>query len=191
MMVEGDLLESIITEGRADIRPLGRSDMVRVRNRSLITLTGNNPIITGDMARRTLVLDISPRSADPERDRYEFNPTEMVGRRRTDFLRAAFIAMRAFRLAGMPRRDLPAVGSFDEWSRRVRDLVDWLPVTISPRLFGETRPRIRSYRATLPCSPPYMIISAPRHSRAPTRSPSMTGNRPSAFAACPTGADQA
>jgi putative DNA primase/helicase len=126
MMVEGDLLESILTEGRADIRPLGRSDTVRVRNRSLITLTGNNPIITGDMARRTLVLDIIPRSADPERDRYEFDPTDMVGRRRTDFLRAAFIIMRAYRLAGMPRRNLPAVGSFDQWSRRVRDLVDWI-----------------------------------------------------------------
>ena len=34
--------------------------------------------------------------------------------------------MRAFRLAGMPRQGLPAVGSFDEWSRKVRDLVYWL-----------------------------------------------------------------
>lgn len=34
--------------------------------------------------------------------------------------------MRAFRLAGMPRQRLPAVGSFDQWSRRVRDLVYWL-----------------------------------------------------------------
>jgi hypothetical protein len=39
---------------------------------------------------------------------------------------AAFVAMRAFRLAGMPRQGLPAVGSFDEWSRKVRDLVHWL-----------------------------------------------------------------
>ena len=39
---------------------------------------------------------------------------------------AAFIAMRAFRLAGMPRQGLPAVGSFDDWSRKVRDLVYWL-----------------------------------------------------------------
>ena len=39
---------------------------------------------------------------------------------------AAFTAMRAFRLAGMPRQGLPAVGSFDDWSRKVRDLVYWL-----------------------------------------------------------------
>jgi hypothetical protein len=126
MQIRGDLLESIITEGCADIRPLGRSEIVKVRNRSFITLTGNNPIITGDMARRALAIDILPRSADPERDRYTFDPAKLMQRRRIDFLRAAFLAMRAFRLAGMPRQRLPAVGSFDEWSRKVRDLVYWL-----------------------------------------------------------------
>jgi hypothetical protein len=122
----GDLLESILTEGCANIRPLGRSETVKVRNRSFITLTGNNPVVTGDMARRALVLDILPRSAEPERDRYDFNPVQVMDRDRTSLLRDAFIAMRAFRLAGMPSQGLPAIGSFDEWSRKVRDLVYWL-----------------------------------------------------------------
>ena len=78
------------------------------------------------MARRALSIEILPRSADPERDRYPFDPAEVTRRRRTDFLMAAFTAMRAFRLAGMPRQGLPAVGSFDDWSRKVRDLVYWL-----------------------------------------------------------------
>jgi hypothetical protein len=126
MQIEGELLESIITEGSADIRLLGRSETVRVRNSSLVTLTGNNPSITGDMARRTLPIDIVPRSADPERDKYPFNPFEVVQARRTEFLMHAFTIMRAYRSAGMPDSGLPAVGSFDEWSRRVRDLVYWL-----------------------------------------------------------------
>ena len=126
MQIKGDLLESIITEGCADIRPLGHSKIVKVRNRSLVTLTGNNPIITGDMARRALSIDILPQSADPERDIYPFDPAEITRRRRTELLMAAFIAMRAFRLVGMPRQKLPAVGSFDDWSRKVRDLVYWL-----------------------------------------------------------------
>ena len=126
MQIKGDLLESIITEGCADVRRLGGSDMVRLRNRSFITLTGNNPIITGDMSRRALPIDILPRSADPERDRYSFNPADFVERQRALFLRAAFTAMRAYRQAGMPRGGLPAVGSFDDWSRKVRDLVYWL-----------------------------------------------------------------
>lgn len=126
MQIEGELLESIITEGSADIRLLGRSEMVRVRNSSLITLTGNNPTITGDMARRALPIDIVPRSADPERDKYPFDPFELVQARRTEFLMHAFTVMRAYRLAGMPESGLPAVGSFGAWSRRVRDLIYWL-----------------------------------------------------------------
>lgn len=126
MLIEGDLLESIITEGRTDIRPLGRSETVKVRCRSFIAITGNNPIITGDMARRTLVLDLVPRSADPERDQYDFNPAELIQRERMELLRAAYTIMRAYRLAGMPKGALPAVGSFEAWSRRVRDLVFWL-----------------------------------------------------------------
>ena len=81
MQVKGDLLEAILTEGSANIRPLGVSETVRVRNRSLITLTGNNPNITGDMARRALQIDVLPRSADPERDHYSFNPAALMQRR--------------------------------------------------------------------------------------------------------------
>jgi len=91
-----------------------------------MTLTGNNPIITGDMARRTLASDIVPRSVDPERDRYGFNPVDIIQRNRSALLSAAFIIMRAFRQAGMPSHGLPAVGSFHDWSRKVRDAVYWL-----------------------------------------------------------------
>jgi hypothetical protein len=63
-----------------DALALQLPETVRVRNRSFITLTGNNPIITGDMAKRTLPIDILPRSADPERNRYGFNPAELMQR---------------------------------------------------------------------------------------------------------------
>jgi hypothetical protein len=125
-LIQGALLESIITEGRGDVRPLGVSQIVSVRNRSLLMLTGNNPIITGDMARRTLASDIVPRSKDPERDRYPFDPVRGTQKHRVTLLNAAYTIMRGFRQAGMPSHGLPAIGSFDEWSRKVRDLVYWL-----------------------------------------------------------------
>jgi hypothetical protein len=34
--------------------------------------------------------------------------------------------MRAYRIAGLPAPELPAVGSFPQWQRHVRDLVFWL-----------------------------------------------------------------
>ena len=127
MMIRGDLLESIITEGYADIRPLGHSEIIRVYNSAFLMLTGNNPIVTGDMARRALVGDVEPKSPDPDRDRYPFDPVEYVQQHRTQLLETAFSMMRAFRQARMPQYpNLPAVGSFKEWSRKVRDLVYWL-----------------------------------------------------------------
>ena len=126
-MIKGDLLESIITEGYADIRPLGHSEMIRVYNRAFLMLTGNNPIITGDMARRALPIDVEPKSPDPDRDRFPFDPVEYVSQHRKELLEAAFSIMRAFRQADMPHYpQLPAVGSFKDWSRKVRDLVYWL-----------------------------------------------------------------
>jgi hypothetical protein len=89
-------------------------------------VTGNNPIITGDMARRTLRGDIVPGSADPERLRYSFNPADIAQKARPTLLGAAFTIMRAFRQAGMPSDGLPGVGSFHDWSRKVRDAVYWL-----------------------------------------------------------------
>ena len=151
MRIEGELLESTITEGAADVRLLGRSETVHVRNSSLVTLTGNNPSITGDMARRTLSIDIMPRSADPERDKYPFNPFEVVQARRTELLMHAFTIMRAYRLAGMPESGLPAVGSFDAWCSRVRDLVYWLKGHDISEVFRRNKAEDPRRKATARC----------------------------------------
>ena len=124
-LLQGDTLEAILSEGVADVRPLGKSETVRVRNRSLIVATGNNLFISGDMARRTLVVDLLPKSASPERDVYPFNPAEIVQQHRTALLQAAFTIMRAFRLA-KPAQNLPGIGSFESWARWVRDMIEWL-----------------------------------------------------------------
>jgi putative DNA primase/helicase len=124
-LLQGDTLEAILSEGVADVRPLGRSETVRVRNCSLIVATGNNLVVTGDMARRTLVIDLLPKSAAPERDIYPFNPAEIVQQQRTALLQAAFTIMRAYRLA-KPVQTLPGIGSFELWARWVRDLIEWL-----------------------------------------------------------------
>jgi putative DNA primase/helicase len=124
-LLQGDALEAILSEGVADVRPLGRSETIRVRNRSFIVVTGNNLIVTGDMARRALVVDLLPKSQSPERDTYPFNPAEIVRQHRPELLQAAFTIMRAHRLAA-PSQNLPGIGSFELWARRVRDPIEWL-----------------------------------------------------------------
>ncbi len=122
-MLRGDTLEMILSEGTATIRVLGRSEAVTVRPRTFLMANGNNIAISGDMTRRTFELSILPRSANPERERFPFTPEGYVIEHRDTMLNDAYTVMRAWRLAGMPRAELPGVGSFPEWERKVRDLV--------------------------------------------------------------------
>jgi hypothetical protein len=109
-------------------RPFGsNTETIAVHLRALTIIEGNNPIVTGDIARKMEILDILPRSPDPDRDRYAFDPVKYAQEHRKGLLEAAFSIMRAYRQAGMPQgRDLPEVGSFEDWGRKVRDLVYWL-----------------------------------------------------------------
>jgi hypothetical protein len=125
-MLRGDTLEMILSEGTATIRVLGRSEAVTVRNRTFLMANGNNIAISGDMTRRTFVISILPRSASPELETFPFTPDGYVIEHRDVLLNYAYTVMRAYRLAGMPRSGLPAVGSFPEWQRKVRDLIFWL-----------------------------------------------------------------
>jgi hypothetical protein len=125
-LLRGDTLEMILSEGTATIRPLGKSESVTVRNRTFFMANGNNISISGDMSRRAFVISILPRSPNPERDRFPFTPEEYAINHCDALLSEAYTIMRAYRLASVPRTDLPAVGSFPEWERKVRDLVFWL-----------------------------------------------------------------
>jgi hypothetical protein len=63
----------------------------------------------------------------------------MVSTRRTGLLQFAYTIMRGFRQAGMPDPGLPAVGSFEVWSREVRDLVYWLTKHDISECFGRNK----------------------------------------------------
>src|SRR5207244_9437003 len=102
---------------------LGRSEAVTVRPRTFLMANGNNIAISGDMTRRSFVISILPRSASPELETFPFTPDGYVIEHRDALLNHAYTVMRAYRLAGMPRSGLPAVGSFPEWERKVRDLI--------------------------------------------------------------------
>jgi hypothetical protein len=128
VLIKGELIENLLTAGHGTVRPFGsNTTTLTVHLRALAIVEGNNPIIAGDMARRGLKLDILPKSAEPERASFSFDPVKYAQEHRKELLEAAFSIMKAYRQAGMPRySELPAVGSFEEWSRKVRDLVFWL-----------------------------------------------------------------
>ena len=125
-VLRGDTLEMILSEGEATIRQFNKLEAITVRSRTFLMANGNNIQISGDMSRRGIKINVLPRSASPESDFFPFTPEDYVIAHREALLSDYYTIMRAFRHAGMPRSGLPAVGSFSEWERKVRDLIFWL-----------------------------------------------------------------
>src|SRR5207248_9220659 len=81
---------------------------------------------TGDMSRRTLLLRLDPRCERPELREFETpDPRDVALRDRPSLVVAALTIIRAFVNAGCPR-ERPPLGSFDDWSKLVRDPLLWL-----------------------------------------------------------------
>jgi hypothetical protein len=125
-LLRGDTLEMILSEGEATIRQFNKLEAITVRSRTFLMANGNNIQISGDMSRRGIKINILPRSSSPESDVFPFTPEDYVMEHRDALLSDYYTIMRAYRHVGMPRSGLPAVGSFSEWERKVRDLIFWL-----------------------------------------------------------------
>jgi putative DNA primase/helicase len=136
--ITGAKLLSVLTQERADLRPLGGSKLVGHDTRALFLFNGNNLTIPGDMCRRLLVCGIDPECEHPERRPFDFDP---LGRAKQDrgryvaaaltILRAYFFAERALMiqracLAEPAQGQADPLGSYVDWSRWVRDALLWL-----------------------------------------------------------------
>lgn len=119
-MLKGDALNSMLTQSEMAIRVLGVSRMPRVAVSSVLTVTGNNLIVAGDMTRRMLVAHLDPRMERPELRRFAFEPVARAMATRRELVVALLTIARWWCHAGRTCH-LPPLGSFEAWSRRVRD----------------------------------------------------------------------
>ncbi|SDD05929.1 hypothetical protein [Aquimonas voraii] len=111
-------LNSAMTQPEVSIRVLGSSFMPRVPVAALITCTGNNAQIQGDLTRRFLVCHIDPGVERPETREFKFCPVVRARQERVSLVRALLTIAMWGRTVEAQR---PPLGSFEEWSRRVRD----------------------------------------------------------------------
>jgi putative DNA primase/helicase len=108
------------------LRILGKTENVTTLNSAMYFATGNNLVISGDVARRALRCTIDAQCERPE-DR-QFNtmrPGQLAMTNRAEYVVTGLIIMRAFFVAGCPMQTNP-LGSFERWSRTVRDCLIWL-----------------------------------------------------------------
>ena len=121
----GQVLCQLLTQRAVRVRVLGRSEAPEMPSNALVTATGNNLVLAGDMTRRSLLCRIDPKEERPELREFAVNPVEMVRANRGGFVHAALTILRAYHVAGRPQQAKP-LGSFEDWSRWIRDALIWV-----------------------------------------------------------------
>lgn len=123
----GPVLAMMLTAGIITDRILGVTETRTVPVRFVLTATGNNLRLRGDLDRRVVPIDIDPRRENPE-DRDGFRHPDLLGHiqgERPGLVAAALTILRAYVVAGRPAHGRPAMGSFEAWDRLIRGAVIW------------------------------------------------------------------
>lgn len=124
--MESDTLCAILTSSRYQDRRLGVSEEISAPTRVLVTATGNNLRLVGDLSRRVLVATIDHGVESPERLAFPFDPVARMRERWRYYRAAALTVMRGFLAAGAPRHGSGQVGTYEQWDALVRQCVCWL-----------------------------------------------------------------
>ncbi|MFS0738187.1 hypothetical protein ABC347_14180 [Sphingomonas sp. 1P06PA] len=121
----GDALCQMIERPVVSMRPLGLSKLIKIESHATMFATGNNIQLVGDMTRRVILCSLDPNTERPELRKFGTNPFDTVLANRGRYVAAALTAVRAYIAAGCPD-ELPALASFEAWSRIVRSALVWL-----------------------------------------------------------------
>jgi putative DNA primase/helicase len=125
--VESDMLCQCISQSSVTFRLLSRTEEMVVENAALFLLTGNNLVIVGDLTRRILRSRIDPECERPEDRAFTtVRPDKLAAQNGPAYVWAALTVLRAFHVAGRPQQDNKPLGTFEDWSRLVRDALIWL-----------------------------------------------------------------
>ena len=122
----GKSLAKMLTAETFTGRVLGQSRTVTVPTAATWLATGNNTLVKEDITRRVVLCELDPQLEAPEKREYDRNLAEWIPAHRPALVAAALTALRAYIVAGQPKQPHPVMGSFEEWSRWVRDALTWL-----------------------------------------------------------------
>jgi putative DNA primase/helicase len=118
---------NLLTTDRYADRILGESRRPKLDARVMVLVTANNLELVGDLTRRFLIAEIDPQNERPE-VRHGFripNLHTYLLQHRGRLAAAALTVLRAFQVANPPEQASPP-GSFEIWSRWVREPLLWL-----------------------------------------------------------------
>ena len=123
--LKGSALCNLLTADLVSLRILGHSEIREVRSSSFFLANGNNMRFGDDLGRRTVVSYIDPGMERPETRRFGRDVIAEARRNRHRYVEACLTIIRAYWAAGRPGGAVP-LGSFELWSRSVRDALIWV-----------------------------------------------------------------
>ncbi len=120
-------LDAALTTTEWKDRILGRSEVVELPLNVTWCASGNNVALMADTSRRVCHIRLeSPLERPEERSGFQHpHLASYVQWNRDKLLVAALTILRAYHLAGRPELGLPSWGSYEGWSRLVRQAVVW------------------------------------------------------------------
>lgn len=122
-----DALDRALTTTQWRDRILGRSEQVELPLHAVWFASGNNVAVAADTARRVIHIRLDVLEESPE-NRGDFKRPrllEWVQQNRARLLIDALTILVAYSNAGRPSQGLAPFGSFEGWSRLVREAVVW------------------------------------------------------------------
>lgn len=110
-------LAAVLTTTSWTDRILGRTEMLRAPNKAMWMLTGNNPRLSKDLARRSVRIRIDPKMDRAwKRTSFKHNPIlAWAKHNRSNLVHAALVLVQAWIAAGRPLGS-EMIGSFEHWA---------------------------------------------------------------------------
>lgn len=142
-------MAAFITADAMIDRVLGKSESVRIPNRALLILTGNNMSLAGDLPRRVIICRIDPVTEQPFARQFDLDPLQWVLDNRVDMLTAACTLIRAC-FTHMTQPAPGRLASFEPWDDLVRQTVVWADKALATGKFGDPMDLVREAQAADP-----------------------------------------
>lgn len=141
-----------LTTARYSDRRLGFTERLVLDARVIWIINGNNLIIVGDLGRRVLFVSIDPEQERPENRTFRIpHLLPHIIQHRGKLAPAALTVLKAFALANPPQQATP-LGSFEAWSRMVREPLIWLGMAdpcVTTDQLNEVEPEKQTLSVTL------------------------------------------
>ena len=123
----GAMLCQAVSEPYLSVRVFGKTELKKITNAAVYFATGNNLTFTGDITRRAMKCAVDAQCERPEMRTFKTpRPDLAMKKNRADLVVAGLTILRAYVVAGRPSSGLEPVGTFEAWSRLVRDCLIWL-----------------------------------------------------------------